>query len=158
MGMDVGGGKGGIKFEPNVVPMIDVMLVLLIIFMVVTPIIASGFEAKMPEGKNIEKREDQDNDITLGVDKEGTFFLSTKDAGGTTRVNKIDKDKLQETLTRIFAARSSDKILYFKADQQLEYSKVEAAIKVARKAGVRVLAAVTEPTRESRSLFGKKKE
>ena len=154
--MDVGGGKGGIKFEPNVVPMIDVMLVLLIIFMVVTPIIASGFEAKMPEGKNIEKREDQDNDITLGIDKEGAFFLGSKDAGGTTRVVKVDKDQLEETLTRIFAGRSTDKILYFKADQQLEYAKVEEAIQVARRAGVCVLAAVTEPTRETRGLFGKK--
>src|SRR6185503_6669957 len=157
MGMDVGGGKGGIKFEPNVVPMIDVMLVLLIIFMVVTPIIASGFEAKMPEGKNIEKREDQDNDITLGVDKVGAFFLGSKDAGGTTRVRRIEKDQLEQTLTQIFNARSTDKILYFKADQQLEYSKVEEAIQVARKSGVRVLAAVTELTAEARTVFGKKK-
>ena len=52
MGMKVG-DEGGVKAEPNVVPMIDVMLVLLIIFMVVTPIIASGFEATMPQGKNI---------------------------------------------------------------------------------------------------------
>ena len=157
MGMDVGGGKGGIKFEPNVVPMIDVMLVLLIIFMVVTPIIASGFEAKMPEGKNIEKREDQDNDITLGVDKDGTFFLGSKDASGMTKIRKVEKAQLEEILTKIFAARGTDKILYFKADQQLDYAKVEEAIRVARKAGVRVLAAVTEPTREARTIFGKRK-
>jgi len=71
MGMDVGGGKGGVKYEPNVVPMIDVMLVLLIIFMVVTPIIASGFEAQMPQGKHVEKREEQDSYITFGMDQQG---------------------------------------------------------------------------------------
>jgi biopolymer transport protein ExbD len=145
-----------VKSDINITPLIDVMLVLLIIFMVVTPIIASGFEAKMPEGKNIEKREDQDNDITLGIDKDGAFFLGSKDAGGTTRIRKVEKSELEETLRKIFDARSSDKILYFKADQQLEYSKVEEAIGVARKAGVRVLAAVTEPTREQRSPFGKR--
>jgi biopolymer transport protein ExbD len=154
--MDVGGGKGGVKYEPNVVPMIDVMLVLLIIFMVVTPIIASGFEAQMPQGKHIEKREDQDNDITLGIDKNGTFFLSSKDASGTTKVRAIPKEQIEQILTDVFKQRVTDKILYFKADQQLEYSKVEEAIALARKAGVRVLAAVTEPTQEQAGLFKKR--
>ena len=157
MGMDVGGGKGGVKYEPNVVPMIDVMLVLLIIFMVVTPIIASGFTATMPQAKHIEKREDQDADITLGIDKEGGFFLSSKDAQGTQRVRPIPKEQLEQILVDIYKARSTDKILYFKADQQLEYGKVEEAVKMARKAGVRVMAAVTEPTKEAHSLFGGKK-
>jgi len=157
MGMDVGAGKGGIKYEPNVVPMIDVMLVLLIIFMVVTPIIASGFQAQMPQAKHIEKRDDKDLDITLGIDREGKFFLSSKDASGTTRVRPVtDKGQLLQTLTDIFNARSSDKILYFKADTGLAYAKVEEAISIARKAGVRVLAAVTEPRREDRGLFGKR--
>jgi|SRR6267378_1325882 len=157
MGMDVGGGKGGVKSEPNVVPMIDVMLVLLVIFMIVTPIIASGFQATMPQGKHIEKREDKDNDITLGIDKQGQFFLSSKDKSGTTRVKPVKSDELEAILTAIFNARSSDKILYFKADTGLAYAKVEDAIRIARRAGVRVLAAVTEPTREDRGLFGKKK-
>jgi biopolymer transport protein ExbD len=150
--MDVGGGKGGVKSEPNVVPMIDVMLVLLIIFMVVTPIIASGFEAKMPQGKNIEKRTEEDSDITLGIDHNGVFFLSTKDATGTTRVQAIARTELERVLGDIYRARSIDKILYFKADQQLEFSKVEEAIRIARQAGVRVLAAVTE---EKRDAFGR---
>jgi biopolymer transport protein ExbD len=147
--MDVGGSKQGVKSEPNVVPMIDVMLVLLIIFMVVTPIIASGFEAKMPQGKNIEKREEQDSDITLGIDHNGVFFLSVKDASGTTRVRPIAKAELERVLRDMYNARSVDKILYFKADQELEFAKVEEAIQIARQAGVRVLAAVTEERRES---------
>src|SRR6266581_9696488 len=106
MGMDVGGGKGGVKYEPNVVPMIDVMLVLLIIFMVVTPIIASGFQAQMPQGKHLEKREEQDSDITLGIDKEGKFYLNAK---------PISKDRLEQTLIDAYRNRSTDKILYFKA-------------------------------------------
>lgn len=51
MGADVGGG-GAVKSEPNVIPMIDIMLVLLIIFMIVTPVITAGFQATMPEGKD----------------------------------------------------------------------------------------------------------
>jgi biopolymer transport protein ExbD len=150
--MDVGGGKGGIKYEPNVVPMIDVMLVLLIIFMVVTPIIASGFQATMPQGKHIEKREEQDSDITLGIDLEGKFFI-----GSHNKTQPITKDALEQKLRELYGARATDKILYFKADVKTPYSKVEEAIQVARKAGVRVMAAVTEPTKEARSVFGGKK-
>ena len=147
MGMDVGGGKGGVKSEPNVVPMIDVMLVLLIIFMVVTPIIASGFTATMPQGKNIETRSEEDSDITVGIDKNGNFFLNAK---------PITKENLEKTLREQYAARATDKIMYFKADQETPYSKVEEAVQLARKSGVRVMAAVTEPPKEGRALFGKK--
>jgi biopolymer transport protein ExbD/biopolymer transport protein TolR len=147
MGLDVGGGKGGVKYEPNVVPMIDVMLVLLIIFMVVTPLIASGFVATMPQGKHIEKRDEQDSDVTLGIDQGGNFFLNAK---------PVSKEKLEQTLRDIYAARATDKIMYFKADQKTPYSKVEEAIQLARKSGVRVMAAVTELPKEKRGLFGRR--
>jgi biopolymer transport protein ExbD len=153
MGMDVGGGKGGVKSEPNVVPMIDVMLVLLIIFMVVTPIIASGFQATMPQGKNIEQRKEENSDVTLGIDRDGGFFLSTKDATGTQRVVPVSKATLETTLADIYKNRSTDKIMYFKADKDLPYAKVEEAVLIARKAGVRVMAAVTE-VKKSGSVFG----
>jgi biopolymer transport protein ExbD/biopolymer transport protein TolR len=145
--MDVGGGKGGVKYEPNVVPMIDVMLVLLIIFMVVTPLIASGFVATMPQGKHIEKRDEEDSDVTLGIDQGGNFFLNAK---------PVSRDKLEQTLRDIYSARATDKIMYFKADQKTPYSKVEEAIQLARKSGVRVMAAVTELPKEKRGLFGRK--
>jgi biopolymer transport protein ExbD/biopolymer transport protein TolR len=146
--MDVGGGHGGVKYEPNVVPMIDVMLVLLIIFMVVTPLIASGFVATMPQGKHIEKRDEEDSDITLGIDKTGAYYLNAK---------PVSKDKLEQTLKDLYAARATDKIMYFKADQETPYSKVEDAIELARKSGVRVMAAVTEQPKEKRGLFGARK-
>jgi biopolymer transport protein ExbD/biopolymer transport protein TolR len=145
--MDVGGGKGGVKYEPNVVPMIDVMLVLLIIFMVVTPLIASGFVATMPQGKHIEKRDEQDTDVTLGIDQGGNFFLNAK---------PISREKLEQTLRDVYGARATDKIMYFKADQKTPYSKVEEAIQLARKSGVRVMAAVTELPKENRGLFGRR--
>jgi biopolymer transport protein TolR len=129
-----------VKSEPNVVPMIDVMLVLLIIFMVVTPLITSGFQATMPQGKNLVARpEDQDRDVTLGMDKFGNFYLNTK---------PFTEDKLEQTLTDIYSKRATDKILFFKGDKDLQYSQVERVVKIARKAGVRVLAAVTDERKE----------
>src|SRR5581483_11873954 len=116
--------------------MIDVMLVLLIIFMIVTPLIASGFKATMPKGVNLEKRPEGDNEVVLGIDAGGNFFLDGK---------PIKDEVLEEQLKSIYAARTEDKILYFKADNQLKYGRVQEAVEIARRAGVRVIAAITEP-------------
>ncbi len=56
-----GAGQTSVKSEPNVVPMIDIMLVLLIIFMIVTPLIAAGFKATLPKGKNLDPRPEGEN-------------------------------------------------------------------------------------------------
>jgi len=141
MAMSVGGG-GGVKSDINVTPMIDVMLVLLIIFMIVTPIITSGFRAVIPQAKNIEPSPSEKTDITLGIDKDGNYYLDP----GTGHIGPIAPDKLQDALTSLYQNRD-DKILYFKADANLEYQKVEDAIEIVRKAGVRVIASVTEEPR-----------
>ena len=129
-------GQTAVKSEPNVIPMIDIMLVLLIIFMIVTPLIASGFKATMPRGANLDKAPEQEGEVILGIDVEGGYFLDGR---------PIAADALEDQLRARFAARTTDKILYFKADNQLKYAKVQEAVEIARRAGVRVLAAITEP-------------
>ncbi len=144
------GGRAGqtsVKSEPNVVPMIDVMLVLLIIFMIVTPLIAAGFKATLPRGKNLDPRPEGDNEVVLGIDQSGHYFLNQR---------PIAAGALEDQLRSVFAARTEDKILYFKADNQLKYGQVQEAVETARRAGVRVMAAITEP--KSGGLFAKKKE
>ena len=72
MAMSTGGGAGGVQSTPNVTPMIDVMLVLLIIFMVVAPALMAGFNATPPEGVNLKDHpEDEQTDQVLGIDREG---------------------------------------------------------------------------------------
>ncbi len=148
MAMQVG-DEGSLKAEPNVVPMIDIMLVLLIIFMIVTPVISAGFQAQMPMASNTEPRPEESEDVMLGIDNEGAFFLDP----GTGRIGAVPRDRLEETLRAVFEARTKDKILYFRADQNLDFEKIQEAIEVARKAGVRVMAAVTEQRREG-AIFG----
>jgi biopolymer transport protein ExbD len=134
------GGTTSVKSDINVTPMIDVMLVLLIIFMIVTPLIAAGFKATLPKGKNLDPRPEGENEVVLGIDQSGRYFLNGRAlAGGA--------DVLEDQLRGIFSARTEDKILYFKADNQLRYAKVQEAVETARKAGVRVMAAITEPNR-----------
>lgn len=128
-------GHSSIRSEPNVVPMIDIMLVLLIIFMIVTPLLAAGFQATMPTGRNLDPRPEESNEIVLGIDAQGKYYLDTR---------LIDPAILEDHLRSVYAARSEDKILYFKADQNLPYGKIQEAVEIARNAGVRVMAAITE--------------
>src|SRR5512136_2103923 len=98
--------------------MADVMLVLLIIFMITAPLIAAGFQAAMPQGVNLIKAEEQNDDVVLGIDVGGNFFINTK---------PYAKDAVIPTLSEIFAARTKDKILYLKADGQLRMEKIQEA-------------------------------
>jgi biopolymer transport protein TolR len=124
-----------VNADINVTPMADVMLVLLIIFMITAPLIASGFQATMPQGINLIKSEEQNDDVVLGIDRQGNYFINTR---------PYPKEQVQITLSEIFAARTKDKILYLKADNQVRMEKIQEAVDLARKAGVRVLSAVTE--------------
>src|SRR3990172_6763588 len=132
MGMSV--SSGGVKSEPNVVPMIDVMLVLLIIFMVVLPALTSGFTAIPPQGINLKSHPEEDTDQVLGIDGDGNYDLNKK---------PVPLDSLGPLLTEIYAARD-DYVLYVKADKELPYSKVLDAMDIASPNGVRVVGAVSE--------------
>jgi len=131
--------------------MIDVMLVLLIIFMIVTPAITAGFQASIPRALNPIKKEEQDGEIRLGIDKDGKFFIDVNGADGKyTGMRFINDADLQTRLTAIFAARTSDKILFLKADANIPYSRVQDAIAIARKAGVRMIGAIADQQRVAR--------
>jgi biopolymer transport protein ExbD len=131
--------RAAVKADINVTPLIDVMLVLLIIFMIVTPIIAAGFQATIPRSANPENRPEGSDEIRLGIDKDGKFYL---DLGSGPR--QLPDDQLPGRLEAIFAARTRDKILFLKADQNIEFGRVQQAIEIARRAGVRVVGAITE--------------
>ncbi|MFI5213029.1 MAG: ExbD/TolR family protein [Gemmatimonadales bacterium] len=116
--------------------MADVMLVLLIIFMITAPLIAAGFQATMPSGVNLIKAEEQPDDVVLGMDRDGNYYINTRP------IAKADVTaKLREIYT---TAHTADRILYLKADVNLKMDKVQQAIGLAREAGVAVIAAVTE--------------
>jgi biopolymer transport protein TolR len=137
MGMSAGGG-GSVKAEPNVTPMIDVMLVLLIIFMIVVPQIAAGFKATPPKGQNIKTHpEDENSDQVLGIDANGQYYLNKKP------INNAD---LESLVKAIYDARTVDKIMYVKADAGLPYFKVQDALDIVAKGGVRVSGLITDQT------------
>ena len=135
MATSTGSGRAKVNADINVTPMIDVMLVLLIIFMIVTPVLASGFTATMPAGANVESRAEEDDEIMLGVDNQGKLFLNGA---------PMEAAALEARLTELYAARTEDKLLYFKADAGLPYKRIQEAVEIGRRAGARVLVAVTD--------------
>src|SRR5688572_2281071 len=135
MAMSTGGGNG-VQSTPNVTPMIDVMLVLLIIFMVVAPALMAGFNATPPEGVNLKDHpEDENTDQVLGIDRDGQYYLNKR---------QIKNEDLATKLKTIFDARTEDKILYLKADKTLDYAKVLDAVDIASKNGVRVIGMISD--------------
>lgn len=136
MSMSAGASGRKVESSPNVTPMIDVMLVLLIIFMVVAPALLAGFNATPPEGVNLKDHpEDEQTDQVLGIDRDGQYYLNKR---------QIKNYELEQMLKQIFDARTEDKILYLKADKTLDYAKVLDAIDIASKNGVRVVGLISD--------------
>ena len=147
--------SSGVTADINVTPMIDVMLVLLIIFMIVTPAITAGFQASIPRAMNPEAREEAEGEIRLGIDHEGKFFLDiTGPSGQYTGPRYISDADLPGQLTTLYANRTVDKILFMKADAGIDFGRVQEAIEIARQAGVRVIGAIAEQERAPRDRAG----
>jgi len=137
MSMSVGGDESALQGDINVTPMVDVMLVLLIIFMVVTPMLLQGFAATLPQGENLLERPADDARVTLGIDVAGEWYLNR------TRITREDAPAL---LAAEFALQPDDKVLFLKAHHGLPYEEIAVAMQVGRDAGARVLAAVSDPS------------
>src|SRR5436190_24123259 len=104
--MAMRGGKkaeGAVAANINVTPMIDVMLVLLIIFMIVTPAITAGFQATIPRAKNPDSKEESEGEVRLGIDRDGKFYLDVTDprTGKDTGPRLISDEELPAQLTTL---------------------------------------------------------
>lgn len=142
MSMSVSSGKASVRAEPNVTPMIDVMMVLLIIFMIIIPTLTSGVNAQPPAGQNLLPHPEEDQDQVLGIDANGQYFLNKK---------PIENASLGAALDGIYSKRTEDKILYVKADKNLAYGKIQDALDVASHNGVVLSAMVSDQTPGTRS-------
>ena len=124
MAMAVGGHKGGPRCDINMTPMIDILLVLLIIFMVITPLTPHGLEALAPEppDKKNQPPPDQDRTVVIVIDKDKSMHINNEDT---------DMDKLGPRLEAIFKTRA-ERVVFVKGDPDLEYQTVAQAIDVAK--------------------------
>jgi biopolymer transport protein ExbD len=132
-----------LRAEPNVTPMIDVMLVLLIIFMIVAPLLVTGFRAEPPKGANLTTHPEEAPDAVIGIDAAGRYYYNRQ---------PVSESALIARLAKRFQSGSEDRVAYLLADQSLPYSHVERALELAEQAGARVVSLVSEtPHERSRS-------
>ncbi len=144
MGFSVSSGtKEGVRSEPNVVPLCDVLLVLLIIFMIVTPLIQKGVDVKLPNAQ-FTSNMPENPDVVLAIKKDvrdpkGFLLYVNQD--------KVTMETLQNALEEAFLT-VSEKKLYLKADQDLEYGNIVDLIDVIRGAGIEIVGIITEKKTE----------
>jgi len=131
------GGEEKVKSEPNVVPLCDVLLVLLIIFMVVTPLVQKGIDLRLPTGLNLIKMPDNP-EVVLSIRKDGSMYVNK---------DKATMDNIATLLEEAFLAVSQKK-LYLRADQELEYGKIVDLIDILKEAGIEVVGIIAEPKTE----------
>ena len=130
MGMQ-GGGGGGLQSEINVTPMVDVMLVLLIIFMVVTPFLQQGITVAIPRDlKNPDEDQaiNKESSVIISVPKDGDYYLGKK---------KVSIDDLKTAVEKALAnKKEEDKIVYIKSGVEVSYGEVVKVINAVREKGV----------------------
>jgi biopolymer transport protein TolR len=133
MGMNLGGKKGPVS-EINVTPLVDVMLVLLVIFMVTTPMLISGIDLKLPKTQKVNNLGLKPELVILSITSGEQYYL------GKSLVTSKD---LIPSILKQFKKNNTD-IIYLRADYKLKYEKVAKLMASLKKAGVSNIALVTE--------------
>ncbi|MGE5342145.1 MAG: ExbD/TolR family protein [Candidatus Omnitrophota bacterium] len=141
-----GGGDSGAKktkSEPNVVPLCDILLVLLIIFMVVTPLIKKGANVKLPEATNTQQEPEPGKMITVDVKADGSVMLDGKAVDELGKLAGLIQDRLEET-----KQDEKTKVL-LKADKECAYGRVTDVMDEIRRAEIEVVGLVAEKSTNS---------
>ncbi len=136
MSVDVGGSKTA-KSEPNVVPLCDILLVLLIIFMIVTPMIQKGANVTLPEAKNLASQPDPSQMFTVYIKKTGEVKLDDADVADLSKLGQLILDKMEEM------QRTEKKVL-MKIDKEAVYGRVVDVLNAIKEAQIEVIGLVTE--------------
>jgi len=130
--------KGAVKAEINVTPLVDVVLVLLIIFMVVTPMIARGVAVELPITSHHDKKADDNKDLIVSVTAAGEVFLNA---------DKIAIEKLTTAVAEE-RRRNPDKGIFLKADHRAHYGAARRTMEAIHRAGVEDIQIGTDEKKE----------
>jgi len=134
MAMDLGGAKGGIKSDINVTPLVDVMLVLLIIMMLVAPLMQQGVPVKLPVASNYVDKPETNNQTVVAIAANKAVYLNAKFIA-TDELGKKVEEALKDKV---------EKVVLIKADQEVDYSAVMAAMDQLHQVGVEDIGLVTD--------------
>jgi len=134
-------GKSGVVADINVTPMADVMLVLLIIFMITTPLLQSGITVNLPKAKNPLDAPEADSKeaVVVAMNREGKLYLAKK---------QIMEQDLYDFLVKKFSGGEINRTIFLKADTALAYGRVVEVVNGCRRAGVERIGLMAEKERE----------
>jgi biopolymer transport protein ExbD/biopolymer transport protein TolR len=118
--------KGQVRAEINVTPLVDVVLVLLIIFMVITPMIVRGVSVDLPVTSHHDRKNDDNKDLIVSINASGDIYVNA---------DKVPIDRLTASVQEE-RRRYPDKGIYLKADHRIRYGTARAAMEAIHKAGV----------------------
>jgi biopolymer transport protein TolR len=135
--MSVEIGSKSAKSEPNVVPLCDILLVLLIIFMVVTPMISKGANVTLPEAKYVASQPDPGQIFTVFIKKTGEVFLEGNEIKDLETLGPKILERMEEM-------QRPDKKVLLKADLDAPYGKVVDVLSAIKDAQIEVIGLVTE--------------
>jgi len=128
------GGKGGVKSDINVTPLVDVMLVLLIIMMIIAPMLQKGVDVRLPVAANTQDKPETQEQTVVAVSADGRMHLN--------QVAVPDRDMPQRVSDALDLKK--ERIVYLKADQDAPYGRVMAAFDALRKANVENIGLIAE--------------
>ncbi|MCG6921261.1 MAG: biopolymer transporter ExbD [Acidobacteria bacterium] len=123
--------------EINVTPMADVMIVLLIIFMVVTPLLQKGVDVRLPQASNTAERKDQPKIPVVAVRRDNTVFLGMERLDSQAALLPLLKEMVQDMA-------EGTRLAYLKADEALPYSEIMKVMDLCREAGIEEVALIAE--------------
>ena len=130
--------------EINVVPYIDVMLVLLVIFMATAPLLMQGVDIELPQAPSDPLSDDESDPLVVTVNREGAVFVNTGVRKDTERGRRVTIFSLEDEVSRIVGARPNLPV-YIRADHALDYGTVVSVMTVLQKAGAESVGLITDP-------------
>jgi biopolymer transport protein TolR len=144
MSMNVGGSSGGLNADINVTPLVDVMLVLLIIMMLIAPMLQQGVSLTLPTAANASDKPESSEQTVVAIAANKGIYLNAK------QVPEADLARLVGELLE----EKTEKIVLIKADQDVEYGAVMAAMDSLRQAGVEDIGLITERPKTQTATAG----
>ena len=145
MAMDLGGAKGGVKSDINVTPLCDVMLVLLIIMMIVAPLLQQGVSVRLPTAENTTDKPETQGQTVIAIAANKSMYLNAK---------PVQEGELASKITELLE-NEKEKIVLVKADEEVPYSAVMAAMDQLRQAGIEDIGLITDKKKTPGSTGGK---
>ena len=133
------GSSGGVKSDINVTPLVDVMLVLLIIMMIVAPLLQQGVAVTLPVATNTSEKPETQEQTVLAITADKRLFVNAV---------QIDEANLSKRITDVLETKK-EKIVIIKADVDVEYGAVMAAMDTLRAAGIEDMGLITETRRSA---------